>query len=133
MLINAPLRLNDVHGSGAYGASRGSRVHKGVDIACYKGSEVLSVSDGIVTKIGYPYDPNNKKKGHLRYVQVTFGGSDFRYFYIYPTVGIGDNVKIGDALGITQGLSDIYEGITDHFHFEIKEKGVYINPMNFIV
>lgn len=132
MLIRAPIRGDDKHGSGAYGASRGSRKHNGVDIACYKGSEVLSINDGKVTKIGYPYDPNDSKKGHLRYVQVTSGDYYFRYFYVHPTVSVGDRVMKDDMLGITQGLLDVYPGITDHFHFEVKQGSEYINPMNFL-
>ena len=132
MLVNAPLRGDDKHGSGYYGAPRGGRKHKGVDIACYKGSEVLSLSEGKVTKIGYPYDPNDSKKGHLRYVQISYGDYDFRYFYVHPTVSIGDRVIKGDTLGITQGLTDIYPGITDHYHFEVKENGKIINPKEFL-
>lgn len=132
MLIKAPIRGDDKHGSGVFGAPRGNRTHKGVDIACYEGSEVLSVTDGFITKIGYPYDPNDNKKGHLRYVQVTSGNLDFRYFYVHPTVSIGDKVIKGDMLGITQGLLKVYPGITDHFHFEVKEGDEHINPMNFL-
>ncbi len=35
--------------------------------------EVYSVSAGIVTKIGYPYDPRHPIKGKLRYVEVQDG------------------------------------------------------------
>ena len=133
MLVNAPIRGNDKQGAGYYGAPRsGGRKHKGVDISCYKNTEVLSISEGKVTKIGYPYDPNDSKKGHLRYVQISYGDYDFRYFYIHPAVSIGDRVIKGDTLGITQGLIDIYPGITDHYHFEVKENGKIINPKEFL-
>jgi hypothetical protein len=38
--IIPPIRGFDKYGSGAFGASRGGRPHKGDDIACYKGSAV---------------------------------------------------------------------------------------------
>ncbi|MEJ1355734.1 MAG: M23 family metallopeptidase [Candidatus Sedimenticola sp. (ex Thyasira tokunagai)] len=133
MKIDAPVRGQDKHGSGAFGAPRGSRLHNGVDIACYAGSAVFSVADGEVTKIGYPYSPSNKKKGHLRYVQVTDTASnDARYFYVQPCVKVGDQVSDGQVIGITQGLLKIYPGIIDHFHFEVLRDGKRINPKEYL-
>ena len=120
MLIDAPYRGTDRHGSGAFMAPRaGGRTHKGIDFACYQGSIVHAASSGRVTKIGYPYNPNDKKKGHLRYVEIT-DVNDFktRYFYLESFVEVGQIIYTGDLIGATQGLSDIYPGITDHFHFE---------------
>jgi len=130
MIINAPLRLTDKWGSGAYQSSRGGRTHNGIDVACYKGSGVLSVSDGFITKIGYPHDPSHPTKGHLRYVQVTDdGGCNARYFYVQPLVAVGDKINQGDLLGVTQGLDKIYPGITDHYHFEVKRpSGRFMDP-----
>jgi murein DD-endopeptidase MepM/ murein hydrolase activator NlpD len=145
MLINAPIRGNDKYGSGAYDAPRGSHNHRGADPACYPGSGVNSVSDGVVTKIGFPYsqdDPDlrlstkekekflNKKA--LRYVQITYGGLDFRYMYIIPSVKVGDKIQKGVPIGTSISLQHIYPGITEHFHFEIKENGKHINPGNYL-
>lgn len=132
MKIIPPLRIIDPYGEGHYLAPRGSRLHKGVDIACYKDSVILSLTAGVVTKIGYPYNPSDSIKGHLRYVQVSCDDLDYRYFYIKASVAVGDIVKIDDPLGVTQGLSEIYPGITDHFHFEIKQNGKFINPNSFL-
>lgn len=101
-------------------------------MACMKGSQVLSCTDGKVTKIGYPYNPSDEKKGHLRYVQITTDGHDLRYFYIKPMVELGQEIKEGDILGLVQGLADIYDGITEHFHFEVKKNGEVINPNNYL-
>jgi len=132
--INPPIRGNDVHGNGAFGAPRGSRTHNGIDMVCARDSIVLSVCNGRVTKVGYPYSTDDPKKGHLRYVQVTDEeGYDVRYFYCLPhNVKIGDDVRKGDAIAITQGLLKVYPGITDHFHFEVKYKGGYENPHHYI-
>lgn len=120
MLIIPPIRGNDAYGSGFFGASRGHRKHNGVDVACYKGSEILSVTPGVVTKIGYPYRQSDAKKKHYRYVEVTQDGKRFRYFYISPLVSKGDVVQSGTVLGIAQGLLSVYPSITDHIHVEIK-------------
>ena len=127
------IRKTDAQGSGYYGAPRGSRTHKGIDVACYPDSEILSVCNGVVTKIGYPYDPEDIKKGHLRYVQVTTPDKvDERYFYVRPTVEVGDTVIEDDVLGVSQDLRDIYPGITPHYHWEIKRNNVHIDPNDYL-
>lgn len=128
-MIITPIRGQDCHGAGYYGAPRGGRVHKGVDCACHPGSIVLGLTHGEVTKIGYPYNPNDEKKGHCRYVEVTLDGNRFRYFYLTPLVSVGDTVAPLEPLGKVQDLTIIYPGITSHYHFEIIDaNGEYINP-----
>ena len=132
--IIPPLRTTDQQGSGAYGAPRsGGRKHRGVDIACHRGSVVLSVKAGKVTKIGYPYSPEDKTKGHLRYVELTdVAGYRLRYFYVHPVVTLGDVILTDEKIGTTQGLTDIYPGITDHFHFEVIFNGEYLDPLLYL-
>lgn len=132
MRIIPPIREQDRVGAGYYQAPRGSRRHRGVDLACQKGSTVLATTPGVVTKIGYPYSPRDPARGHLRYVQVSYGALDYRYFYITSLVSVGDVIAIDTPLGVTQGLCDIYPGIIDHFHFEVKRGGTYINPEEFL-
>lgn len=143
--ILAVERGSDKHGSGAFGASRGDRIHKGIDYACYPGSRCLSVTCGKVTKIGYPYSqedpkigwPKWKVKKHnlkkaMRYVQIT-DSKDYhlRYMYLDPTVILGQEVKVDDILGITQDLITVYPGMTGHVHFDVKKDGEYINPNDY--
>lgn len=127
-LIKPQRRGYDKYGSGAFGASRGARKHNGIDFACLKGSEILSVTDGVITKIGYPYNPKYVNKAHLRYVQVSYGDFDIRYFYVKPTAKVGTVVNEGDVIGVAQGLLDVYPGITDHFHLEVKKGREYLDP-----
>lgn len=127
--IEPPMRGTDKHGSGYFGAPRGSKTHRGIDYACYKGSRVLSFAAGEVTHWGYPYNPTDEAKGHLRYVEITDAeGYQLRYFYVMPSVYIGDQIFAGEPIGETQGLMDIFPDITDHFHFEVKRNGAYIAP-----
>lgn len=128
-MIIPPIRGTDCHGSGAYGAKRGKRRHNGIDLACFKGSLIKSLTHGIVNKLGYPYNPSDPKKGHLRYVEVGLDGNRYRYFYIDPCVAVGDIIEPGMIIGEAQGLCDIYKGITDHIHFEhINATGAFSDP-----
>lgn len=127
-----PQRTSDKHGSGAWQASRGSRRHNGIDYAVWPGSVVLSATIGMVTKIGWPYSPEDPDKGHLRYVEVTTPlGDQVRYFYIEPCVGLGDHVSVDQPLGVAQDLTKVYNGITPHIHIGVKRDGKYINPEEF--
>ena len=142
MNITPPVRGQDAHGSGRFGDPRGDHKHRGIDYACFKGSMVKSVCAGKVTKIGFPYSQGSPdeswdwekrdkflRKKALRYVQVTDkDGRDHRFFYVVPYVTVGDSVDESTIIGETQGLADIYPGITDHFHYEIKVGGKIINP-----
>lgn len=134
LTIKPPERGTDIHGSGAYLASRGGRDHNGVDLACYPDSIICAIRPGEVTKIGYPYDPNkHPDKAHLRYVQITDpAGYDLRYFYVQPAVQIGQIIETGQGIGTSQQLSGIYRGMTDHVHFEVKKGGKHMDPRNFL-
>lgn len=130
-MIIPPIRTQDLHGSGEFGAPRGSRKHAGVDLACWPGSKVCALTHGKVTKLGYPYNPTDPKKGHLRYVEVTFDSTRFRYFYIEPSVEVGQSVNAFDILGVSQDLTSVYAGITPHVHFEIiNAEGEHVDPGN---
>ena len=126
-------RNQDAHGSGHYGDPRGTRLHHGEDMPCRQGAQIVSVCKGVVTKIGWPYDPEDPNRGHLRYIEITTDDGDrVRYMYVRPFGGIEPGVKVeaGDRIGMAQGLLDVYPGITDHIHFEVFDsKHVYYNPL----
>lgn len=134
LTIKPPARSTDQHGSGAYMAPRGYRVHNGIDIQCPPESIICALRPGTVTKIGYPYDPaKDAKKAHYRYVQITDTmGNDLRYFYVEPGVALDDVIETGQAIGTSQALRRIYPGITEHIHFEVKRNGNYLDPTNFL-
>lgn len=126
MKADLPQRGNDIHGSGEYGASRGSRTHRGIDLACYPGSLIYSPVSGKVTKLGFPYAHDLS----IKYVQITDSkGFDHRCFYVNPLVSVGVQVTEDDIIGTSQELP--YKGITQHVHYEIKKDGDYLNPNEF--
>lgn len=130
------IRGNDKHGSGAYLASRGSRLHHAIDFETSVGEEIGSFCSGKITKIGYPYNPADKKKGHLRYIQVTDkNGIDVRVFYCQPkmAVTVGNIICKGEIIGYSQDLTKIYPGIIQHLHIEAKKDGEVLNLMEYFI
>lgn len=125
-LTDLPIRGADPQGAGHFGAPRGSRTHRGIDLKCEPGSHVPSPVGGEVTKIGYPYgDPN---KNHIRYVQISHGDYDFRVFYVDPMVEVGQIIMPEEIIGVSQSLAEFYPGVTEHVHFEIKKGSEYVDP-----
>lgn len=139
MYVIPPIRGADKHGSGHYQAPRAGRLHNGIDIAVCAGTKIPTMLQATVTKIGYPYNPADPKKGHLRYLEIVIEGGLFvRYFYVTSFFAKGVQVNPGDILCVTQGLAGVYPGITDHFHFEVfnrdglNGKRHYIDPVTFL-
>ncbi len=127
------IRENDVFGSGAFGASRGSRTHKGVDIIAQKGDYVEAPFPGVISKHGYCYNDSN----FWRYIEIQ--GEKYRSRILYAELdsGIkeGQKVREGQFLGVVQGIEDRYPGITPHIHFELytgPSSKDYINPTTYI-
>lgn len=118
------LRECDVHGCGFFGANRGERQHKGVDISMNPGELVMSPISGIVTKVGYPYSDDLS----YRYVQIHKDGYDFRLFYVEPLVDVGETIDFNSVIGYVQNLGSRYPGITEHVHLEIKYNGNFVDP-----
>ncbi len=126
-----PMRYTDKWGSGHFGAPRGNKTHRGIDIHTPVNSMILSPVIGEITKQGYPYADDLS----FRYVEITTSDNlRFRFFYVklLSSLTIGDKINIDDVIGYTQSLNERYEGITQHFHLEIKDdENTYLNPSDF--
>ena len=128
MFAKLQIRQPDPAGSGEFGAPRGDHTHRGIDFECMPLTGILSLCDGQVTKLGYPYGDDL----NYRYVQVTdVDGLDHRVFYISPDVEVGQTVvegvtQIGTAQDITSRYPD--QGMTNHIHYEIKNGSRYLDP-----
>lgn len=100
----------------------------GQDYAAAAGSILLSPVQGLVTKLGYPYQDDLR----FRYLEITNGAYRHRFFYVEPDVVVGDVVDIGTELGVVQNIVERYfvpRGMTNHIHYEIKNAaGEYVNP-----
>lgn len=123
-------RMCDGQGCGHFGASRGSRKHNGVDMACRPGTPIGSPVAGQVTKLGYPYNGDTR----VRYVQIVSEKYRYRVFYVDPEVAVGDWVALNEEIGISQRLESMDRGGTQHVHLEIiGPDGEYIDPTPVIV
>ena len=125
--IIAPQRATDRHGSGRYGARRGTRLHMGIDYAAWPGSLVCSATDGIVTRIGQCYAELDKALYRLIEIERQ-DGALIRYLYLSPHVNAGQKIKRGQVIGSAQDLRTIYEGITPHVHVDVKIGGKFVDP-----
>ena len=105
------------------------RVHTGIDISCEEGAGVYASEAGIVT--GIYSDP---MLGFT--VEITHRGDiKTRYSNLASDVGdlkVGDEVCLGDKIGVVgdTSLSELAE--EPHLHFEVLLKDVKVNPMDYI-
>lgn len=93
--------------------------HTGLDIANNKGTDIVSSTDGVVTKVA-----NNKYNGN--FIEITNGKVITKYAHL-DSVSIknGSNVKAGDVIG-KMGETGYATG--PHLHFEVVVEGVKIDP-----
>jgi murein DD-endopeptidase MepM/ murein hydrolase activator NlpD len=129
-MIKAELKVrNDRAGLGHFGAPRGAKTHRGIDFECPEGTRIFSLTDGIVTKVGYAYQEDLS----FRYVEIQAPGHfKHRYFYCVLPKGLkkGSEVKVGDVIGIVQDIAGKWKGgMKNHCHYEIKDgPRSYIDP-----
>jgi murein DD-endopeptidase MepM/ murein hydrolase activator NlpD len=126
-LVELPVR-SDRAGDGAFGASRGTRKHAGIDYSCFPGQPVVGGVAGKVTKLGYCYGDDLS----WRYVQVTDrGGLLHRFLYVNPLVRVGQEVSTDTEIGIAQDITRRYpnQGMLPHVHREVRTAdGKCIDP-----
>lgn len=103
------------------------RIHRGVDIACEHGREVVASEYGLVEEVSY--DVNY---GH--YVSVKHKDIVCRYMSLDSeiTLSVGDNVAKGQLIGYVSdsAISEICD--EPHLHFEVLVNGEYVNPLDYI-
>ena len=128
LTIITPKRPPDGYGAGEFGARRGERTHQGVDFACYPGSQLMSLVSGRVSKLGYPYADDLA----YRYIEITDADLNrHRFFYVDPSVDIGELVHTGEPIGHAQDITARYtkKPMNNHIHYEIIDSsGHYRNP-----
>lgn len=120
----------DSMGCGHFGASRGSRKHKGFDVKVSPGEPFRTQFAGIVKKIGWAYSDD------LSYRIVDIKANNrmtVRAFYLDPAVSAGDKVDVGDIIGFSQDLSKKHgENMTNHVHIEIIVDDINVDPVKYL-
>lgn len=120
---------SDKMGSGHYGASRGSRKHKGVDLIAIENESVFAPIDGIITH-SQPYAGDTKYRG----VRVTNGDQEWKVFYCLPSFPEGTKVFKGQKIAKAQDISEKYgNGMINHVHVEYRIKNKLQNPEKYLL
>ncbi|MGZ4809851.1 MAG: M23 family metallopeptidase [Thermoanaerobaculia bacterium] len=116
-----PLDLDD-----SWGAPRdgGSRTHKGIDIFARRGTQIIAVSDGIISYIG-----DQPKGGHCLWL-TTENGASFYYAHLdrwAPGIYEGMEVESGDLLGFVGNTGNAIT-TPPHLHFAVNQNDEMVNP-----
>ena len=129
-LSHFELRGTDSQGSGHFGAPRGNRTHKGLDVRVGKFAPVYALYNCVINRIGtvYTSDPQ------FKLIEIIGIGKHkgLRTKIMYATCDdsiIGKTFSQFEQIGISQDLTNKYVGITNHLHIEIyDEDNNLINP-----
>ena len=122
---------NDTRGDGHFGASRGRRIHNGLDIITTANSAVYCPIEGIMKRMAYPYGMSRRNVQWTGCVIDGVGayrGYEVKIFYMQPFL-IGEFVYPNDIIGKSQAISKKYSpAMIDHLHIEIRYKGQLVDP-----
>lgn len=127
--VDQPYRFTSGFGPRNTGIKGASKVHKGLDFGAKKpnvdGDNVYAVADGRVEKAG-----PGTGYGNVIYLQHSSGYST-RYAHLSKMlVKAGDTVKAGQVIG-KMGKTGLGSGT--HLHFEVRVKGVAVDPRPFLI
>ncbi len=118
---------DDPAGSGRYGAPRGARRHRGLDLIARPGQPVKAPVDGLLVRQARPYADDRELSGVvLRGRRVTL-----KLFYLHPDLGlVGKHVRAGDIIGTAQDVTRRYpgSGMLPHIHMEV----ILCDPLYFL-
>jgi len=117
--------LGDKFGMRLHPILKHRRMHTGLDVVVNTGTKVYAPGNGKVIKVGY-------RNGYGKVVEIDHG---FGYTSLYAhlskySVKRGQKVKRGDLLGLSGQSGSMATG--PHLHYEVKHRGVALNPRNFI-
>lgn len=127
--VDQPYRLTSRFGNRSTGISGASTYHKALDFGAKKpnvdGDNVYAVADGIVEKAG-----PGAGYGNVIYINHANQYST-RYAHLSKMmVKAGQSVKAGQVIGL-MGKTGIGSGT--HLHFEVRVKGVAVDPKPFLM
>lgn len=127
--VDQPYRLTSRFGTRNTGIKGASTYHKGLDFGAKRpnvdGDNVYAVADGVVEKAGPGTGYGNVI--HLNHAN----GYSTRYAHLSKMlVKAGQSVKAGQVIGL-MGKTGLGSGT--HLHFEVRAKGVAVDPRPFLM
>lgn len=119
------VRDSDDFGSGKFGASRGSRVHKGTDFISDPGQPIYSPIHGRIVREAKPYANDLAWSGVL----IVGEHITIKMFYVKVEKNlIGEMVSTGQVIGTAQNIASKYskggKTMKNHVHLQIER----VNP-----
>lgn len=112
-----------------WGASRdgGGRSHEGIDIFASRGTPVVAIADGFVTRTG-----NQGLGGKQVWLRDGLLGNSYYYAHLDSILTeSGKKVKTGDTLGLVGNTGNAKGGAT-HLHFGIYTSRGAVDPYPFV-
>ena len=119
--------------------SRGG-LHNSIDYEATVGQNVVAVTGGSVTKIGYFHYEKGDPTRQNQYIEITGMENGTKYIvrqgYVEPlsTITVGSMVSAGEVIGTySKSIAPSYgQGITEHVHLQIKvnSDGIHTNFAN---
>jgi len=108
---------NDPAGMGHFGAPRGDRLHRGVDLLCEPMQPITVPFASVLERIARPYADDPTYSGALLRGEWLWA----KLFYIIPQRElIGMSLTKGQQFAVAQDISEKYgEPMKPHIHFEI--------------
>lgn len=122
------LSVNPISGhiTSRYGAREAIRdhAHKGLDIAAPTGTKIKAAASGTVSYSGV-------KGGYGNLIIINHGNGITTYYgHCSKLIAkVGDKVNAGDIIAEVGSTGN---STAPHLHLEIRENGIYINPMNYL-
>lgn len=117
-------RYTSYYGERTDPISEGSDFHKGVDIGADEGDRIMAVLDGKVTSTG-----EDGRSGKYIFLEHENGSVTFYCHCSKVLRKKGDTVKQGETIALV-GSTGYSTG--PHLHFEVRIKGVSIDPLPLI-
>ncbi len=101
-------------------------MHKGIDLACDKGSPIYATADGVVEHSVQGY----RRSGYGQSVLLRHGfGYKTRYAHMSERlVKAGDTVRRGDLIGL---IGSTGGSTGPHLHYEVILNGEVVNPLSY--
>ncbi len=112
--------------SSRYGVSSRIRSsnHTGLDIAAPQGTEIKSITDGIITCASYNGSYGNLVKiDHGNGIETWYGHTS------KMLVTVGQNVKAGEVIALVGSTGN---STGPHLHLEIRINGEHVNPQQYL-
>lgn len=112
-----------------WGASRdgGGRSHEGIDIFASKGTPVVAIADGVITRTG-----NQGLGGKQVWLRDSNLGNSYYYAHLDSILTqSGKRVSIGDTLGWVGNTGNAAGG-SPHLHFGIYTAGGAVDPYPYV-